>query len=74
MVTKNKFIAGKNRSAKFHQMVERIGEISGIDLKYIRQSGERVLNHWEERTHRELKTLFYQNSFNYLVTISKISL
>lgn len=60
MVTKNKFFnAGKNRSAKFHRMIERIGEISDIDRKYIRQSGERVLNHWEERTHRELGTLFH---------------
>lgn len=58
MVTKNQFIGSENRHGKFNQMVERIGEITGIDLKFIRQSGERVLNHWEERNHRELTTLF----------------
>ena len=61
MVTKNKnkFIAGETRYAKFNQMVDRISEISDIDRKFIRQSGERMLNHWEERTHRELGTLFH---------------
>ena len=59
MVTKNKFIAGSVRHSKFNQMVERIWEISGIDLKFIRQSGERMLNQWEERSHRDLKTLFH---------------
>ncbi|WP_371806753.1 hypothetical protein [Candidatus Lokiarchaeum ossiferum] len=58
MVTKNQFIGSENRHEKFNQMVERIGEITGIDLKFIRQSGESVLNHWEERNHRKLSTLF----------------
>jgi len=78
MVAKNKFIAGKNRSEKFHQMVERIGEISGLNLKFIRQSGERMLNHWEERSHRELKTLFHaknrQDEINKMVVSLQRSL
>ncbi len=58
MVTKNKFIATENRHEKFNQMVSRIGEITGIDLKFIRKSSEKILNDWEERNHRELMTLF----------------
>ena len=79
MVTKNKFIAAGNiRHTKFNQMVERIGEISGLDLKFIRQSGERMLNHWEERSHRELKTLFHaknrQDEINKMVVSLQRSL
>ena len=59
MVIKNKFIASDNRHEKFMQMVKRIGEITEIDLKFIRKSAEKMLNDWEEHNHRELTTLFH---------------
>ena len=59
MVTKNKFIASENRQGKFNQMVTRIGEIMEVDLKFIRKSAEKMLNDWEEKNHRELKSLFH---------------
>ncbi len=59
MVTKIKFIASENRQGKFNQMVKRIGEITEIDLKFIRKSAEKTLIDWEGQNHRDLKTLFH---------------
>ncbi len=61
-MVKNKFISVAQRTEKFNKMVNRISEITGLDHKYIRKSGERVLDTWEEKNHREISTLFTANS------------
>lgn len=57
-MVKNKFISVAPRTEKFNKMVDRISEITGLDHKYVRKSGERVLDKWEEKNHREISTLF----------------
>ena len=57
-MVKNKFISVTLRTEKFNKMVDRISEITGLDHKHVRKSGERVLDKWEEKNHREISTLF----------------
>ena len=57
-MVKNKFISVAQRTEKFNKMVDRITEITGLDQKYIRKSGEEVLDKWEEKNNREISTLF----------------
>ena len=61
-MVKNKFISVAPRTEKFNKMVNRISEITGLDHKYIRKSGERVLDKWEEKNQRKISTLFTAHS------------
>ncbi len=56
---KNKFVSTSKRAEKFASMVQRIGEITEIDTKFIRKSCEKVLNEWEEKNNKEMKALFH---------------
>lgn len=57
-MVKNKFISVTQRTEKFNKMVDRISEITGLDHKHVRKSGERVIDKWEEKNKREISTLF----------------
>lgn len=57
-MAKNQFISGNPRARKFDRMVDRISEVTGVDHKFIRKSGEKVLDGWEEKNHKKLSTLF----------------
>ena len=54
----NNFITTESRSRKFEKMVDRICEITELDQKLIKKTGEKVLDDWEIKNHRELTTLF----------------
>ncbi|MHA1776890.1 MAG: hypothetical protein DRO88_13585 [Promethearchaeia archaeon] len=56
---KNLFINKTANADKFGKMVDRIGEISEVDKKFIRKSCERVINEWEERNKKDFSTLFH---------------
>ncbi|MHA1675101.1 MAG: hypothetical protein ACTSYI_15905 [Promethearchaeota archaeon] len=56
---KNKFISTSTRAEKFASMVQRIGEITEIDTKFIRKSCEKAINEWEEKNNKEMKALFH---------------
>ncbi|MHA1611449.1 MAG: hypothetical protein ACTSVZ_01785 [Promethearchaeota archaeon] len=55
---KNQFISKSTRAEKFNKMVQRIGDITEIDIKFIRKSCEKACNEWEEKNNKEMKTLF----------------
>jgi hypothetical protein len=57
-MVQNKFITTESRTLKFDKMVDRICEITDLDHKLIKKAGEKVLDEWEEKNHRELITLF----------------
>ena len=61
-MVKNKFISVAQRTEKFNNMVDRITEISGLDHKYVRKSGEKVIDKWEEKNKRKISTLFTAHS------------
>ena len=48
-MVKNKFISVAPRTEKFNKMVDRLSEITGLDHKFVRKSGEKVIERWEEK-------------------------
>ena len=61
---KNLFINKTANADKFGKMVDRIGEISEVDKKFIRKSCERVINEWEERNKKDFST-YLQSFFSF---------
>ena len=61
-MVKNKFISVGHRTEKFNKMIDRLSEITGLDHKYVRKSGEKVIDKWEEKNQRKISTLFTAHS------------